>query len=100
MNVLKKSMKEPFRGIGKMGKRVTSIKENKKKKGQKIVFNPDFKTLCWKIGESFVKQSNREGDVYGHLYKEKRKYYEEKNEEGGFADRAAEILKTKKLIYT
>jgi len=68
-----------------------------KSKGKKISYNPEFKTLCWKIGESFVKVSNREGDIYGHLYKEKRDYYLKKNEEGGFAERAQQILKSKKF---
>lgn len=38
-------MKEPFRGIGKMGKRVTSIKENKKKKTFEVSFGLEKLTL-------------------------------------------------------
>lgn len=31
-------------------------------------WNTDLKTLCWHIGESFVKQQNREGAYYGVLF--------------------------------
>ncbi|WP_405379704.1 transposase [Phascolarctobacterium sp.] len=53
-------------------------------KGQKRPWNAKLKTLCWKIGESFVKQSNRDADVYGHLYKERKAYEQEKNEAGEY----------------
>jgi len=36
-------------------------------KKQKRPWNAQLKTLCWKIGESFVKVTNRKGDIYGHL---------------------------------
>jgi hypothetical protein len=39
------------------------------KKGTKRPFNASLKTLCWKLGESFVKVSGKETAVYGHLYK-------------------------------
>jgi hypothetical protein len=66
-------------------------------KGQKRPWNAKLKVLCWKAGQSFVKVSNRDGDIYGHIYREKKEYYNKKNEEGGFAERAAQILKEKKL---
>lgn len=43
-------------------------------KGQKRPFNAKLKTLCWKIGESFVKVSNNDKDVYGKLYKIRKEY--------------------------
>jgi len=64
--------------------------------GQKITWNPKFRVLCWKLGESFVKTSNNKDDIYGHLYREKKSWYEAKNEAGGFAEKAAEELKLKK----
>ena len=64
--------------------------------GEKITWNPKFRTLCWKIGEGFVKVCHRDGDIYGHLYLEKKAWYEQKNEEGGFAEKAARELKLKK----
>ena len=35
-------------------------------------WNAKLKTLCWKIGESFVKVSNNPQDVYGHIYAERK----------------------------
>lgn len=57
-------------------------------KGQKRPFNAKLKVLCWKIGESFVKQSNREGDIYGHIYAERKALETAKNERGEYADQA------------
>lgn len=68
-----------------------------KKKGEKINYSPAFKTLCWKIGESFVKVSNNSKDIYGHLYKEKKDWYKQKNNTGGFYDKAKEELENKKI---
>lgn len=65
-------------------------------KGQKRPWNARLKNLSWKIGQSFVKVSNKEDAIYGQIYKEKKAYYIKKNEEGGFAERAAQILKEKK----
>lgn len=58
------------------------------KKGELRPWNSSLKTLCWKLGESFVKQSNRESDIYGHLYKERKEYEIVKNEAGDYADQA------------
>lgn len=44
----------------------------KKVKGQKRDWNADLKVLCWKLGDSFVKQSGRETCYYGHLYRERK----------------------------
>lgn len=64
-------------------------------KGQKRPWNAEFKTLCYKIGESFVKTSNKEDSVYGKMYKERKIQETEKNERGEFADKAAKELATK-----
>ena len=37
-------------------------------KGEKRHYNTKLKTLCWKIGESFVKVSGREDAHYGKVY--------------------------------
>ena len=58
------------------------------KRGVKQEYNNKFRTLCWKIGDCFVKCQNRETDIYGKLYREKKEWYMEKNETGGFADKA------------
>lgn len=66
-------------------------------KGQKRPFNADLKVLCWKIGDSFVKQKNRDSDHYGHLYAERKLYEIERNEAGGNAETAAFDLEHRKI---
>jgi len=66
-------------------------------KGKKRPWNASLKTLCWKIGESFVKVSNREDDVYGHLYARRKQQEIERNETGLFAEQAALMLQRKKF---
>ena len=36
-------------------------------KGEKRPWNAQLKRLCWSLGESFVKVSGRDNDVYGHF---------------------------------
>lgn len=55
----------------------------------------NLKTLCWKIGESFVKVSGRDADIYGHLYIERKLREQALNEAGMYADQAARALATK-----
>lgn len=55
---------------------------------QKRPYNARLKVLCWKIGDSFVKQSGRENDVYGHLYRQRKEQEVERNLAGAFADQA------------
>ena len=62
------------------------------KKGEKRPWNGGLKTLCWKIGESFVKVSNHEGDFYGHLYAQRKEKEVLANDAGQFADQAARKL--------
>lgn len=57
-------------------------------KGQKRPYNAALKTLCWKIGESFVKVSNNEGDIYGHAYTHRKALEIQRNEAGLFAEQA------------
>lgn len=60
------------------------------KKGEKRPYNARLKTLCWKIGESFVKVSGNDKDVYGKIYKIRKEYEQAKNEAGEYAEQAAE----------
>lgn len=78
-----------FAGIAPNGK--------KWERGQKRPFNAKLKTLCWKIGESFVKVSGRESDYYGKIYIQAKERLTKKNESGGFAKDAATILTDKKF---
>jgi hypothetical protein len=66
-------------------------------KGEKRPWNARLKTLCYKIGDSFVKFCNHPDGFYGQLYQEQKKLDVIKNERGIFAPQAAEILKTKRF---
>jgi hypothetical protein len=46
----------------------------------RIPYNPELRTLCWKIGQSFMKFSNREQCFYGKLYRERKAYENEQNQ--------------------
>lgn len=62
-------------------------------KGQKRPFNAALKLLAWKLGQSIMKQSNKEGSLYGKIYKERKALEISRNEKGEFAEQAAAILK-------
>lgn len=64
-------------------------------KGQKRPFNAELKTLCWKIGQSFMKFSGKEECFYGQLYKQDKARRIAKNEAGDYADFAKSILEKK-----
>lgn len=55
-------------------------------------WNARLKTLCWKIGESFVKFSNHEDDFYGKLWRERKAIEEANNVAKKYADQAAAKL--------
>jgi hypothetical protein len=57
-------------------------------KGQKRPWNAKQKVLAWKIGESFLKTSGRDKDVYGHVLMERKALETEKNERGDHKDQA------------
>ena len=63
-------------------------------KGQKRPHNSMLKVICWKAGESFVKNCNREGCFYGEIYKKRKEQETTKNDNGDFAAQAANILAT------
>jgi len=64
-------------------------------KGQVRPWNAELKTLCWKIGQSFMKFHNNEASFYGHLYKKDKLRRIERNENGGNAEFAARLLNEK-----
>ena len=70
------------------------------KKGEKRPWNASLKTLCWKIGESFVKVSGKEKSLYGRLWKERKALEEKRNTAGEFADQAAAKLAKFKIGKT
>lgn len=61
-------------------------------KGEKRPWNAGLRTLCWKVGESFVKTQNHEHSFYGPLYRERRAIEEAQNASGALADQAAAKL--------
>lgn len=61
-------------------------------KGEKRPHNAALKTLCWKLGESFVKVKGKETAQYGHVYHERRVLEGTKNENGDYAEQAKTIL--------
>jgi hypothetical protein len=70
---------------------------DKKVKGQKLPYNSRLKTLCWKLGESFVKVSGKEGAFYGQLYAEFKSEEIKRNEEGQYAEAAKRELASKRI---
>ncbi len=66
-------------------------------KGQKRPWNASLKRLCFLIGESFVKVSNRPDDIYGKLYKSRKEWEAERNSRQLYADQAKHSLETKKF---
>ena len=66
-------------------------------KGQKRPWNAGLKTLCWKVGQSFMKFAAEEECVYGHVYRERKAYEITRNDRGDNAGRSAQILTEKKF---
>ena len=60
-------------------------------------WNAALKTLCWKVGESFVKVSGNEHDFYGKLYLQRKAIEQARNDSGALADQAAAKLKKFKI---
>ena len=69
----------------------------KKVKGEKRDWNADLKVLCWKLGDSFVKQSGREQCYYGHLYRQRKELEVTRDVEGYNKDEAARTLQEKNI---
>lgn len=67
--------------------------QRKWEKGQVRPWNARLKSLCWKVGQSFMKFSNHPDCFYGHLYRQRKEYEIKRNEEGGNAEAAAEGAK-------
>lgn len=57
-------------------------------KGKKRPHNASLKTLCWKIGESFVKVSGNDDDIYGKIYLHRKAYEQQKNEADDYREQA------------
>ena len=57
-------------------------------KGQKRPWNASLKTLCWKIGEAFVKVSGNPDAFYGQIYTQRKEQEIRRNEAGQFKEQA------------
>lgn len=68
---------------------------DKRVKGEKLPFNGRLKTLCWKVGDSFVKFSGQEECFYGKIYREFKTEEVRRNESGHYKTTAAEELRSK-----
>jgi hypothetical protein len=63
-------------------------------------WNAGLKTLCWKIGESFVKVSGNDKDYYGKVYLQRKALEMQKNDQGEYSKQATEKLAEKKIGKT
>lgn len=66
--------------------------EQKWEKNQLRPFNVKLKTALWQLGEVFVKQIGNPYDVYGKLYKQRKEYEHQKNEEGAYTEFAQQYV--------
>ena len=57
----------------------------------------DLKLLCWKAGQSFMKQHNHPECFYGHIYEERKALENARNDQGLFAEQAAKVLEEKNI---
>lgn len=67
--------------------------EQKWEKKQKRPWNASLKTLCWKLGESFVKVSGKDDAFYGKIYLQRKDYENAKNDNGDYREQAVEGAK-------
>jgi hypothetical protein len=63
-------------------------------KGEKRPWNASLKTLFWKIGDCWTKFHNHPECYYGHIYAERKDYEIKRNDAGGNAQAAKELLET------
>ena len=64
-------------------------------KGEKRPWNAELKTVCWKLGESFVKTQNNPKSIYGPLYQEYRAKIDALNAAKHYAEQCEAILAAK-----
>lgn len=65
-------------------------------KGQKRPWNTGLKTICWKIGDSFVKLSGRADSTYSQIYKQRKAEEWRRNLAGEYQQAAADSMAKKK----
>ncbi len=65
-------------------------------KGEVRPWNARLKTLCYKLGESFVKVQSNKNDIYGKIYVERKNQEKTNNEAGKYKELAEAHLKEKR----
>lgn len=78
----------------------TPEKMKPRAKGVKLTHNPSLKRVCFLLGESFVKVSNKEDSVYGKAYRDYVERVTRENDEGKLKDMALELSKTRNYAET
>ena len=68
-------------------------------KGEKRPWNAELKTICWKIGQSFIKVSGKDDAFYGKLYLKDKERRMAKNDAGDYAELAAQTLREKNIVH-
>jgi len=71
--------------------------DQRRKRGEKVNWNPPLKRLAFLIGESFVKVKGNDKDIYGKLYEQRKAYETAKNEAGDYAEQAKAKLEQFKI---
>ena len=94
-------------GINRRGERIVEIatehgaksltRDGLAKALARLPWNARLKTLCWKIGESFVKVSGNEHAYYGQLYAQRKADETRRNDAGDYAEQAKLVLDTKRI---
>lgn len=79
--------------LDKEGERTKALTEKRIKDVlMRRPWNARLKTLCWKIGDSFVKQKGSEKCTYGHLYIKRKELEITRNLNGEYQETAKDIL--------
>jgi hypothetical protein len=60
--------------------------------GEKRPWNASLKTLCWHIGQCFLKFHNVDKCYYGKIYEERKNYEKRRNDRGDNAETAKALL--------
>lgn len=64
-------------------------------KGQKRPYNAEMKTICWRIGDSFVKFSGNDKCFYGKIYRTRKELEEHRNNTGMYQELAFRELESR-----
>jgi hypothetical protein len=90
----------PLRSVGAIWRFAGLDPSVRWERSTKRPWNARLKTLCWLMGESFVKVSNNPKSLYGNLYQQRKAIESQKNAAGDFAEQAKNILATKNIGKT